>query len=421
MKTRLGRIISLAAFALLFVPMWTEAATIYVSAASGITGDGSAATPYTTIQPALDAAQSGDEVLVLPGIYYGTVMLKNGVRLKSRDGAASTIIDGLGEIIVVNSAPGIPSWSAIEGFTIRNGRILVHIWNNASFWAGSWVGVDRCVLTDAEMGVWQGPASNIQATRTVIRNISGIAAFNIWSGGTYNNVTIDNAAYGFGSYDAGFYTTNTTVSNVGAVRYLEGNYGWMHGSNNNYWNYGQMTQATRYTYRNWFNTPDSLETDPLFAGSGSGDYHLLPGSPLIDRGVNVGFTFEGTAPDIGAFEAQADVAGMTEQLAESYQEVSATAFKNAAEQRRYALNNKLMAVLDSLKSLTDTMTVKEQLDIYNSALNKLLNDIRAKADGSLGGNPGNDWIVDPAEQVRLDEKVQELVSTIRSRIDSLGN
>jgi hypothetical protein len=419
-KTRFNRFISLAAFVLLLVPAWAGAATIYVNAAASNSGDGSAPAPYTTIQPALDAAVSGDEVVVLPGIYYGTVMLKNGVTLKSSNGPAATIIDGLGEIIVVNSAPGTPSWSAIEGFTIRNGNILVHVWNNASFWAYSWVGVDRCVLTDATMGVWQGPASNIQVTRTVIRNMTMGAAFNIWSAGTYNNLTIDNAPWGFGSYDGGFYATNATLSNVGAVRYLEGNSGWLSGSNNNYWNYGQMSQVTRYTVSNIINTPNSMEVDPMFEGAGAGNYRLLAGSPLIDRGVEVGLPYEGGAPDIGAYEAQADLVAMTTLLAESYQSVSATAFKNAPEQRRYALNNKLMAVIDSLKSVKETMPVKDQLDIYNSAINKLLNDIRAKADGSLGGNPGNDWITDPAEQARLDEKVQGLVTTIRTRIAALG-
>ena len=52
--------------------------------------------------------------------------------------------------------------------------------------------------------------------------------------------------------------------------------------------------------------------DPAFVNSGSGDFHLLPSSPLIDAGISVaGFTsdFDGTtrpqgsAPDIGAYES----------------------------------------------------------------------------------------------------------------------
>ncbi len=33
-------------------------------------------------------------------------------------------------------------------------------------------------------------------------------------------------------------------------------------------------------------------------------YNLAPGSPLIDRGIDVGLPFEGTAPDVGAFERE---------------------------------------------------------------------------------------------------------------------
>lgn len=53
----------------------------------------------------------------------------------------------------------------------------------------------------------------------------------------------------------------------------------------------------------------------------------------------------------------------------------------------------------------------------NNNGSKLTRYMLQEADGSLGGNPANDGITNPTEQARLDEKVQELVMTIRSRIE----
>ncbi len=63
----------------------------------------------------------------------------------------------------------------------------------------------------------------------------------------------------------------------------------------------------------WFNAPDpglisltdNLESDPLFTGTGEkwgGYYRPLPGSDLIDNGMDVEIPFEGAAPDIGRYE-----------------------------------------------------------------------------------------------------------------------
>jgi hypothetical protein len=165
---------------------------------------------------------------------------------------------------------------------------------------------------------------------------------------------------------------------------------------------------------------NTIETDPLFMDAAGGDYRLQGGSPLIDAGVNVGLAFEGSAPDIGARETRANLASMTAALAESYEQTANTAFKNVADQRKIAIHNKFMAIIAMLTTVTDTMTNSQKLDLYQGALNKLLNDIRAKADGSLGGDPKNDWITDPQEQARLDERVQQIAQTLRTRIAALN-
>jgi hypothetical protein len=43
--------------------------------------------------------------------------------------------------------------------------------------------------------------------------------------------------------------------------------------------------------------------DPLFLNVNEGDFHLGVGSPAIDAGVDVGIPYNGSAPDLGAFES----------------------------------------------------------------------------------------------------------------------
>jgi PKD repeat protein len=50
-----------------------------------------------------------------------------------------------------------------------------------------------------------------------------------------------------------------------------------------------------------------------------------------------------------------------------------------------------------------------ELDDY-----KLRNDIRAKADGSVGGNPNDDWITDPAAQQAICAIIDDIITYLES-------
>jgi PKD repeat protein len=49
-------------------------------------------------------------------------------------------------------------------------------------------------------------------------------------------------------------------------------------------------------------SPNGIESDPALVDPGSGDFRLMPGSPCIDAGEDLGLGYLGEAPDLGAFE-----------------------------------------------------------------------------------------------------------------------
>lgn len=50
---------------------------------------------------------------------------------------------------------------------------------------------------------------------------------------------------------------------------------------------------------------------------------------------------------------------------------------------------------------------------YQDVINKLRNDIRAKADGSVDGNPKNDWIIDFDAQKKICGMIDNLINYLK--------
>jgi parallel beta-helix repeat protein len=94
---------------------------------------------YQTIQEAIDAANSGDEIFVYSGTYYGNVIVNKILSLIGEN-KNNTIIDGLGirsVVSVINSKNVL-----IKGFIIRNGNL-------SSEYAGISVSnSDNCTITE---------------------------------------------------------------------------------------------------------------------------------------------------------------------------------------------------------------------------------------------------------------------------------
>ncbi len=93
------------------------------SAVSDPMEDGSVQHPYDSIQEAIAAANSGDEIVVEPGLYSEAIdFLGKGIAVRSSAGPEVTTIDATGlEAPVVTFQSGEPRGTALEGFTITGG------------------------------------------------------------------------------------------------------------------------------------------------------------------------------------------------------------------------------------------------------------------------------------------------------------
>ncbi|MBI4295198.1 MAG: DUF1565 domain-containing protein [Chloroflexi bacterium] len=87
-----------------------------------VTGDGTSANPYRTIQKGIDMASGGDTVLVAAGTYQENLDFKGkAITVKSAGGAENTTIDGGQAGSVVRFVSGETAAAVLDGFTLTNG------------------------------------------------------------------------------------------------------------------------------------------------------------------------------------------------------------------------------------------------------------------------------------------------------------
>jgi hypothetical protein len=285
---------------------------------------------FATIQAAIDAAQTGDTVLVASGTYTGNgnrdlSFVGKGITVQSSDGPELTIIDVQGTS--VEPYRGFvfehnESRAAIlDGFTITGGATLPGAVND-QFNGGAIIirsaspTIRNCHFVGNSSGCWGGAvysgdtgASGAQASPlienclfqnnftdddgggffkwgfqspaeqpTIIRNsvfinngaaVTGGAITDF--GGSHlvlENITVVGNTALFGS---GMYVGNTTIKNS----IFWGN----SGDNLQMWGTNTVTHSN---VQGGAQGPGNMHVDPGFAADG---HHLLPGSPMVDKGL----------------------------------------------------------------------------------------------------------------------------------------
>ena len=341
---RMNTVFCLTAFTCLNL----QAATYYVNAARpDDTGAGASwASAKKTIQAAVDAAASGDLVLVTNGVYNSgaratpgytcnnRVVIDKSITVRSVNGAAYTFIEGSG-----TSAFGTPaavrcvylSQSAkLEGFTLQYGA--TQSYQTATYSAdnagGGFYGntltceVRNCVLRNCYAAMGGGSSMGTAYSCSYYQNGASNGG-----GGTYGSTLYSCIIYNNASSFAGgsYYGTrvnctivnNRSTSGTGGIGY--GNtYNcivWGNTRNGVVDNYFISTSG--WIIGNTCTTPLSagtgnIDADPQFLTATAGDYRLHARSPCLNVGANgyvLGTTdylgrtrIQGGTVDMGAFE-----------------------------------------------------------------------------------------------------------------------
>ena len=290
---------------------------------------------YPKVQEAINAASSGDTVLVAAGRYAPStngesfaINMKNGVRLIGA-GAAVCTLDAERTQRVMWCHAISDTFTRVEGFTITNGNTARS--NGGGIWCtrSSALTIANNVVTGNSAYYDGGGIDCDHSSFQIIANnvITGNSA--TFGGGigcvyasspiiTNNTITGNSAWYGGGI--GCFYGSNATITN----NVITGNSAWYGGG------IYCHTSSPPITYNDvWGNAPQNyygcgpgpgcISADPLFVDPAVDDYHLQPGSPCIDAGDNnapglQGFDFDGkprildgdgdgtAVVDMGAFE-----------------------------------------------------------------------------------------------------------------------
>ncbi len=269
--------------------------------------NGSAAHPFDAIQEGINAAASGDIVLVLDGTYKGagnSNLIFGGrvVTVRSRNGADQCVIDLEDSNPLAAVGGGEGPGTRFEGFHITNFRVGTPLIPAFSCFGGS-PGISRCKFTG--LGVAIGCFDNCQASISHCTFVGTTRAVDVrTSRPSLTNCLIQGGNTGVRAFNGNGSTgcigssspriTNCTMTlaasgiqlALGAVAVVENTIVWGN-TTSQITADGTSTALISYSdvQGGWAGI-GNMDTNPLFVNSGAGDFRLGPGSPCLDAGNN---------------------------------------------------------------------------------------------------------------------------------------
>jgi parallel beta-helix repeat protein len=271
-----------------FDPMIVDCNTVGIVAARPFVENMTIARRYASIQEAIDEALDGQELVLCEGAYFEDVRLKGkGLTLRSTDPAdtavvESTIISGTARAVTFADSEdvncvvsGLTIADANEGMycagaspTITSCRIVGNTLAGILLWGGSNPRITNCLIAD-------NPGAGVRMEP----DLQGRTAY-------YSYPDIINCTI-VGNLDAGVLTGRPTIAN--SIIYFNGSQ-----------IVGESATVTYSDVQGGFVGEGNIDTDPLFADLGAGDYHLESQTGRWDPVSRSLVTDEVTSPCIDA-------------------------------------------------------------------------------------------------------------------------
>jgi len=334
----------LAGICVATTPAWSVSWHV-ATTGSDVTGDGSAANPFATIQHAIDVSSNTDQVLAAPGTYTENVNFHGKrVRLTAVDGPGMTHIEAAAPTVpIIEFSSSEDTTAVVAGFTIGSVSSAPGILCN-----GASPIIQDCVIEACVNSGYGGGISCLSGSKAVIRNntirnntaaLGGgiycrtsfpVINHNIFTGNSANYggaVAASENAYPIITYN--LFAGNAATQGGGALASIRQNtrslvveYCTMYQNNSTryggavysemsylivnksilwenaaatagaeiYWTSGLVALVTNSDIRGgWAGTGSgNTSVDPLFCDTAGGDFHLQDSSPLAAYPYNGG-------------------------------------------------------------------------------------------------------------------------------------